>query len=91
MREFKSDEHYFNLESIYSTDQLKMIYDELMSECWQDMEPMLKERAYIHCYLHYTRTNWTPDKILGKDQLRRMYNGIRGWNDESDILSLIHI
>ena len=84
-REFGSDEHYFKLESLYSIDQLKMIYDDLMSECWKDMEPMLKERAYIHCYLYYSKPNWTPDRILGKDQLRDMYNGIRGWDDPSDI------
>jgi len=45
MKEFGKNDHYFNLESIYSADQLKMIYNELMNECWQNMEPMLEERA----------------------------------------------
>tara|TARA_A100001011_G_C14320317_1_gene850269 strand:- start:8192 stop:9004 length:813 start_codon:yes stop_codon:yes gene_type:complete len=85
MKEFGKNDHYFNLESIYSADQLKMIYNELMNECWQNMEPMLKERAYIHCYLYYTKDNWSPDRILSKHQLRKMYNGIRGWDDQSDI------
>ncbi len=85
MFEFEANQIYTNLDTIIDTKRLKEIYNEIIGECWADMEPMLKERAYIHCYLYYTKPNWTPDRILSKWQIRDMYNAIRGWNDESDI------
>tara|TARA_Y100000592_G_scaffold93342_1_gene156369 strand:+ start:1964 stop:2791 length:828 start_codon:yes stop_codon:yes gene_type:complete len=89
MREFGPDEHYFNLKSLYNIDQLKLIYDELMSECWKDMEPILKERAYVHCYLYHTKPIFAEDKILEKESLRKMYNSIRGFDDPTDKDSFI--
>ncbi len=84
MFQFSNDQIYKRLDTIISTTRLKYIYDDLISECWKDMEPMLKERSYIHCYLFYTNPDFTPDKISSKHTLRKMYNDIRGWNDEDD-------
>ncbi len=84
MYQFSSDEIYIKLDSLVNHTRLKEIYDDLMSECWKDMEPLLLDRTYIHCYLYYTDENFAPDRITSKHTLRKMYNSIRGWDDEID-------
>ena len=98
MREFESWRICRKLETIIDVSKLKQIWNDLMAECWADMQGILDSKAYIHCYLHYNDLvrikdpngghrkvhTWGPDRILSKSTLRKIYNGIRGYDDSNE-------
>ena len=84
MKEFEQWRICHKLKTVVDVNLLKQIYNDLMAECWADMQGILDSKAYIHCYLYYDLKGWTPDRILSKFTLRKIYNGIKGYNDSSE-------